>query len=115
MVKPWAWTRDDTILHVLPLHHVHGVVNCLLCPLSVGAQVKMLPKFDAEEVWNVLLNNGDNGNNGSRINVFMAVPTIYAKLIQKHDALELRKKYNVKGKLCYKYYNNGRFYISKCF
>ena len=34
-------------------------------------------------------------------NVFMAVPTIYAKLIQKHDDLELRKKYNVKGKQCY--------------
>ncbi|KAB0405017.1 hypothetical protein E2I00_013549, partial [Balaenoptera physalus] len=32
-----AGTHDDVILHVLPLHHVHGVVNKLLCPLWVGA------------------------------------------------------------------------------
>ncbi|KAK2101200.1 Acyl-CoA synthetase member 3, mitochondrial [Saguinus oedipus] len=33
LVHKWAWTKDDVILHVLPRHHVHGVVNTLLCPL----------------------------------------------------------------------------------
>lgn len=37
LVHKWAWTKDDVILHVLPLHHIHGVVNKLLCPLWVGA------------------------------------------------------------------------------
>ena len=104
MVKPWRWTREDTILHVLPLHHVHGVINCLLCPLSVGAKVLMMPKFDAEEVWNILLNNGDRGCNAKsdvRVNVFMAVPTIYAKLIQKYNELRLKEKCDVKGKLSF--------------
>merc|ERR1719288_329408 len=32
-----------------------------------------------------------------RVNVFMAVPTIYVKLIQKHEELKLSSKYNVKG------------------
>ena len=95
MIKPWAWTPNDKILHVLPLHHIHGVVNCLLCPLAVGATVQMLPKFDAEEVWNHLLDEPSEVE--TRINVFMAVPTIYVKLIQKYNELELKKKYNVKG------------------
>ena len=104
MIDTWAWTLEDVILHVLPLHHIHGVVNCLLCPLSIGATVKMLPKFDAEEVWNLLLAEGiDQASNKKhkRVNVFMAVPTIYVKLIQKYDELRLKDKYNVKG-MCMK-------------
>ena len=104
MIKPWGWTKEDVILHVLPLHHIHGVVNCLLCPLSVGAIVKMLPSFDAEEVWNILLHHTGQQDSTSNVsvNVFMAVPTIYAKLIQKHNEIELKKKINVKGKHHYK-------------
>ena len=95
MLGTWAWARDDVILHVLPLHHIHGVVNCLLCPLSIGATVKMLPKFDAAEVWHLLLAEDIDQDKG--VNVFMAVPTIYVKLIQKYDELGLKDKYNVKG------------------
>lgn len=50
LVEKWAWTNDDVILHVLPLHHVHGVVNKLLCPLWVGATCIMLPEFNPEMV-----------------------------------------------------------------
>ena len=35
MVQSWEWTDRDLILHVLPLHHVHGIVNCLFTPLQV--------------------------------------------------------------------------------
>ena len=102
MIKTWAWTPDDVILHVLPLHHIHGVVNCMLCPLSIGATIKMLPKFDAETVWRHLLDTEASANGDlsvSRVNVFMAVPTIYVKLIQKYEELGLGTKYSVKGKL----------------
>uniref|UniRef100_A0A9L0T527 Acyl-CoA synthetase family member 3 n=1 Tax=Equus caballus TaxID=9796 RepID=A0A9L0T527_HORSE len=50
LVHKWGWTKDDVILHVLPLHHVHGVVNKLLCPLWVGATCVMLPNFNAQLV-----------------------------------------------------------------
>lgn len=50
LVNAWAWTKNDVILHVLPLHHVHGVVNKLLCPLWVGATCVMLPEFSAQQV-----------------------------------------------------------------
>ena len=74
MIKPWAWHENDKILHILPLHHTHGIVNCHLCPLHIGASIRMLPHFDAKSVWQHLL-KGD-------VNVFMAVPTVYAKLLE---------------------------------
>ena len=52
MIKYWEWTKDDVCLHVLPLHHIHGLINTLLVPLSVGAKCIMLPKFSASEVCN---------------------------------------------------------------
>lgn len=50
LVSEWAWSRDDVILHTLPLHHVHGIVNKLLCPLWVGATCIMLPEFQPQKV-----------------------------------------------------------------
>ncbi|XP_063103900.1 malonate--CoA ligase ACSF3, mitochondrial isoform X2 [Cavia porcellus] len=80
LVHAWAWTRDDVILHVLPLHHMHGVVNKLLCPLWVGATCMMLPEFSAQQVWEKFLSLET-----PRVNVFMAVPTIYSKLLDYYD------------------------------
>uniref|UniRef100_A0A8D1TDM5 Malonate--CoA ligase ACSF3, mitochondrial n=2 Tax=Sus scrofa TaxID=9823 RepID=A0A8D1TDM5_PIG len=80
LVRKWAWTQDDVILHVLPLHHVHGLVNKLLCPLWVGAACVMLPEFSAQQVWEKFLSP-----EAPRVNVFMAVPTIYSKLMDYHD------------------------------
>lgn len=80
LVSEWAWSRDDVILHTLPLHHVHGIVNKLLCPLWVGATCIMLPEFQPQQVWKMLLNS-----KAPLVNVFMAVPTIYSKLIQYYD------------------------------
>lgn len=84
LIDAWKWTSNDVILHVLPLHHVHGIVNALLCPLYVGAKCSMLPKYDSNNVWSSLL--GVNAQPDDRkITVFMAVPTIYAKLIDEYE------------------------------
>ncbi|MCG3148865.1 MAG: Long-chain-fatty-acid--CoA ligase [Verrucomicrobiae bacterium] len=78
LVTAWEWTANDHILHVLPLHHVHGIVNVLLCALSVGATCEMLPEFDAEKVWDRLASR--------ELTLFMAVPTIYTRLAAKPRA-----------------------------
>ena len=54
LLEAWEWRASDSLLHVLPLHHTHGIVNCLLCPLTVGATVRMLPSFSAASVWDIL-------------------------------------------------------------
>ncbi|XWK90144.1 MAG: acyl-CoA synthetase [Phormidium sp.] len=73
LVSAWGWTKDDRILHVLPLHHIHGIINVLTCALWSGAECHILPKFDAEVVCD-RISDGD-------LTLFMAVPTIYVKLI----------------------------------
>eukprot|EP00887_Chlorella_sp_A99_P003021 scaffold9.g3021.t1 len=52
--RAWEWAPSDRILHCLPLHHVHGLVNALACPLAAGAAVEFLPKFSPSEVWHAL-------------------------------------------------------------
>jgi malonyl-CoA/methylmalonyl-CoA synthetase len=78
LVSAWEWTANDHILHVLPLHHVHGIINALTCALWAGATCEILPKFDAEEVWRRFV--------AGNVTLFMAVPTIYFKLIEAWEA-----------------------------
>jgi len=78
LVTAWEWRAEDWILLVLPLHHVHGIINVLTCALWAGARCEMLPKFDAEQAW-ARIAAGD-------LTLFMAVPTIYAKLISAWEA-----------------------------
>ncbi|CAF4422385.1 unnamed protein product [Rotaria sp. Silwood2] len=82
MVKAWDWITDDVILHVLPLHHIHGLINALLTPHFIGAKVIMIPRFDASKVWEYLIRPAPK----QQVTVFTGVPTIYAKLIQEYDA-----------------------------
>lgn len=37
LAEAWAWTGDDTLVHGLPLFHVHGLVLGVLGPLRVGS------------------------------------------------------------------------------
>jgi len=73
LIEAWKWTPKDYILHILPLHHVHGIVNVLTCALWAGAKCEILPRFEAQEVWGKII--------ARDLSLFMAVPTIYVKLI----------------------------------
>lgn len=77
LVRAWEWSPDDRILLVLPLHHVHGIVNVLTCALWSGAACEILPRFDADEAWRVI--------ESGRLTLFMAVPTVYNRLIAAYD------------------------------
>jgi malonyl-CoA/methylmalonyl-CoA synthetase len=80
LVDAWAWRPDDRVLHVLPLHHVHGIVNVLSCALWSGAACEFLPRFDPLTAWDHLA-SGD-------ITLFMAVPTIYHRLVAAWDSAD---------------------------
>jgi len=74
MVEAWDWTSADRIVCVLPLHHVHGLVNVTFTSLSVGAVLETPGHFEAIATWERLA-SGD-------ITIFMAVPTIYSRLVR---------------------------------
>jgi malonyl-CoA/methylmalonyl-CoA synthetase len=78
LITAWEWSPEDHILHVLPLHHIHGIINVLTCALWAGARCRILPRFDAEEVWNRFIEDD--------LTLFMAVPTIYVRLIAAWEA-----------------------------
>lgn len=84
LISAWGWTSDDRILHVLPLHHIHGIINVLTCALWSGAECHILPKFDAQIVCD-RISDGD-------LTLFMAVPTIYVKLIAAWEAADSERQ-----------------------
>jgi acyl-CoA synthetase (AMP-forming)/AMP-acid ligase II len=55
LVTSWEWQEDDRILHCLPLHHVHGIINALYCAHAIGATVELQPKFSPKAVWAALM------------------------------------------------------------
>lgn len=77
LTTSWQWQKDDHILNVLPLHHVHGIVNMLCCALWSGGCCQFLPSFSEDAVFDVFCKE--------EVNLFMAVPTIYYKLINRYN------------------------------
>lgn len=84
LVEAWGWSPEDRILNILPLHHVHGIVNVLCCAFWVGAQCLMMPRFDALAVWEAFQKQD--------LTLFMAVPTVYVKLLGAWEAFDARQR-----------------------
>jgi len=78
LINAWEWRPVDRTLLVLPLHHVHGLINVVSCALAAGATCEMHARFDAGDTWSRLASG--------ELTVFMAVPTIYHRLIAAWDA-----------------------------
>lgn len=74
LTKAWKYSVSDHLIHVLPLHHVHGIINGLVASLISGATVEMYTKFDPAVVWQRW-----SAKNSSTM--FMAVPTVYSRLV----------------------------------
>ena len=71
LVRAWEWSAHDRILHVLPLHHVHGLAVALCCALWSGAACEFA-RPRPEGIWERWTSGG--------VSLFMAVPTVYARL-----------------------------------
>lgn len=82
----WGLSPNDTLLHALPLHHLHGLGISLLTALYAGACAHMLPRFDADRVWNEFTTG--------KHSIWMAVPTMYKKLIDTFDAMDAKTQRN---------------------
>ncbi|KAJ2782370.1 hypothetical protein H4R18_002303 [Coemansia javaensis] len=79
--EAWRWSPADRLLHVLPLHHVHGIVVALAGALWAGATAELLPRFDAAQVLARLVDGPQD------VSLLMGVPTMYARLLQAIGAL----------------------------
>ncbi|CAK3895868.1 acyl- synthetase family member 3, mitochondrial-like [Lecanosticta acicola] len=87
LLEAWDYTPKDHLLHVLPLHHIHGTVNALLTPILAGSTIEFMFPFNVDAAWNrfaaPFLPNGDR----KPITFFTVVPTIWARMLQSHPGL----------------------------
>lgn len=70
----WKWTEKDVLLHVLPLFHIHGLCVALHGGLNAGSTVILHEKFEPQDSLKAI--------EEMRVTMFMAVPTIYYRLLQ---------------------------------
>ncbi|HEX3667335.1 MAG TPA: malonyl-CoA synthase [Rhizomicrobium sp.] len=67
----WRFTRDDVLLHALPVYHTHGLFTATNTVLMAGASMVFLPRFDAELIFAHL----------PGCTTMMGVPTFYTRLL----------------------------------
>ena len=77
IIKIWEIDASDVLCHALPLFHVHGLCFALHTSLIAGSHVLMLDEFSPSQVVNVLSQKEDP----LVCSVFMAVPSMYGKLM----------------------------------
>ncbi|RMZ91072.1 hypothetical protein DV736_g1720, partial [Chaetothyriales sp. CBS 134916] len=95
LIEAWEYSPSDLLLHVLPLHHIHGTINALFTPLMAGSAVEFAYPFNADVMWKRLaapfLPPPDDTPGSQRkmpITFLTVVPTIYNRLLATFPTLD---------------------------
>jgi len=89
----WKYTPKDRLLHVLPLHHIHGTINAIVAPLLAGSAIEFLFPFNATAVWERFAAPFlPNPSTKDKITFFTVVPTVYNRLLATHKNLSPEKQ-----------------------
>ncbi len=75
----WRWSREDRLLHALPLFHIHGLFVAQFGALWANARTDWVGRFDAVDTLRAIDRLGST--------LFMGVPTFYQRFIELPDAL----------------------------
>jgi len=75
LVGSWRFTKDDVLLHALPIFHTHGLFVATNVTLLSGGSMILLPGFDSDEVIRLL----------PQATTMMGVPTFYTRLLTRPD------------------------------
>lgn len=81
LVEAWKYTPQDRLLHLLPLHHIHGTVNAIVTPVLAGSSIEFMYPFNPDAVWNRLAAPFLPSTGKDKITFLTAVPTIYNRLL----------------------------------
>lgn len=91
LIEAWKYSPADYLLHVLPLHHIHGTVNALFTPLMAGSAIEFAFPFNADLIWKRLAAPfvAEACQSQQRpITFFTVVPTIYSRLLNSFPKLD---------------------------
>lgn len=78
LAEAWQWTADDTLVHGLPLYHVHGLVLGLLGSLRIGNRFVHTGKPKPELYAKAVSEAGGS--------LLFAVPTVWSRIVSDGDA-----------------------------
>ncbi|MBL1068061.1 acyl-CoA synthetase [Streptomyces sp. 7-21] len=73
LAEAWQWSGADTVVHGLPLFHVHGLVLGVLGPLRRGGTVRHVGRFSPDAAAEALAAGGT---------MLFGVPTMYHRLAE---------------------------------
>ncbi|GAB1211321.1 hypothetical protein ATERTT37_000434 [Aspergillus terreus] len=88
LLQAWHYTPQDRLLHLLPLHHIHGIVNAILTPVLAGSSIEFMYPFNTDAVWKRLAAPFLPNSTADKITFLTAVPTIYNRLLSSFPRLE---------------------------
>ncbi|KAI9925786.1 hypothetical protein ASPWEDRAFT_173870 [Aspergillus wentii DTO 134E9] len=89
LLQAWNYAPEDRLLHLLPLHHIHGTVNAIVAPVLAGSSIEFMFPFNTDAVWNRLAAPFlPDASNKSKITFLTAVPTIYNRLLSSFPDLK---------------------------
>jgi long-chain acyl-CoA synthetase len=86
-----AWikgeTAAETFLTALPLFHIYGMTTSMTVPISLGAKMVLVPKFEPTKILEIVQKQ--------KVTVFCGVPTMYSALLAnpelgKYDLTSIR-------------------------
>lgn len=72
LARAWGWTADDTVVHALPIFHVHGLVLGLFGSMRRGGTLRWVPRFVVDDLVAALRDHAGA--------MLFAVPTMYHRL-----------------------------------
>ena len=78
LVSAWGFSANDTLLHALPIFHVHGLFVGISCALMSGSAMYWLNAYAVDPVLNAL----------PQCSVMMGVPTYYTRLLSAENFSE---------------------------
>ena len=71
LMYEWQFSKNDVLLHALPLFHTHGLFVATNVMLAAGGGMVFLPKFNLDEII----------KNLPKCSAMMGVPTFYTRLL----------------------------------
>lgn len=74
--EAWQWSPDDTLVHGLPLFHIHGLVLGLLGSLRIGNRFVHIGKPTPA------------GYAAAQGSLYFAVPTVWSRVVDDRDAAQ---------------------------
>ncbi|KAL4974150.1 hypothetical protein BDW66DRAFT_92468 [Aspergillus desertorum] len=87
LLEAWKYSPNDRLLHLLPLHHIHGTMNGIITPILAGSSIEFMFPFNPTAVWNRLAEPFLPERTKDEVTFLTAVPTIYNRLLSAFPTL----------------------------